>query len=118
MELGYMLDGNVKSGYTEIATGFMPNNKTNPFYVEKPTYNDKVLILIFYICVYDLLTDSCRNCHCFCYNCWIYCRNAETKRILQEPYRQRYCLILFSLAYILSYFNLLIQFQVTSPSLS
>jgi hypothetical protein len=41
-ELEYMLGGNIKSGYTEVATGFKPLKKDNPHFIAKPTINEKV----------------------------------------------------------------------------
>jgi len=40
-ELGYLLDGHIKSGYTETVNGFMPQ-KGNPHYRQDSTYNDKI----------------------------------------------------------------------------
>eukprot|EP00026_Physarum_polycephalum_P000431 Phypoly_transcript_00432.p1 GENE.Phypoly_transcript_00432~~Phypoly_transcript_00432.p1 ORF type:complete len:533 (+),score=108.98 Phypoly_transcript_00432:3173-4771(+) len=46
LELGYILGGNAKSGYTEIATGFRADKNLNPFFRPDPTFNDKIHAVI------------------------------------------------------------------------
>lgn len=41
LELGCMLNGQMKAGYTETVSGFM-QEKNNPHYRTNPTYNDKI----------------------------------------------------------------------------
>jgi len=49
-ELGYILDGYIKSGYNPPASGFMPS-QLKPLFRKKPTFNDKIHAVIIVVSV-------------------------------------------------------------------
>jgi excisionase family DNA binding protein len=56
-ELGYMLDGHVKSGYTETVNGFLPQ-KDNPHFRQNSTFNDKIHAIIVVVTVSTIGSDA------------------------------------------------------------